>query len=209
MGNLSKYRFVGAGLEKDEKKSAKKLFDGYRRNYSIDALSDLNLLEELTYREILQERYKIKISEVSKSKTVNDQNIIPGHVLKALNENLTQILTLKEKLGLFSDKKEDSDAFKHLETLKKKFKIWLKENQGSRTLACPHCSKMIMLRIRTKAWEAQKHPMFRDRILCNDHLVKLFMEKKITADDCAKMLGTSKDYIKWLIEKWYENAKKS
>jgi len=206
MANL-KYRFSGTGLNKDEKKLAKKLFDGYKKNYSIDTLSDLQLLESLVYRETIQIRYKKKIEDLSKSKTVKATDIIPRNVLSSLDDNETHILTLKEKLGLFSDKKEDSDAFKYLEILKKKFKIWLKENQASRTLICPHCSKMIMLKIRTEAWEAQKHSMFRDRILCNDHLVKLFMDKKITADDCAKVLGTSKDYIQWLISKWYDNEK--
>ena len=64
-----------------------------------------------------------------------------------------------------------------------------------------------MLRIKTDAWEAQKHKMFRDRILCNDHLVKLFMQKKISDDDVSKILGVSKEYVLWLISKWYENEK--
>jgi len=37
-----------------------------------------------------------------------------------------------------------------------------------------------MLKIRTEAWEAQKHPFFKDRILANKHLVKLYKDKKIT-----------------------------
>ena len=75
MAHLSKYHFQGIGLEKEEKKPAKKLFADYRKNYTIDLLSDLQLLEELVYRETLQIRYKKKIEEIGLSKTVKNKNI--------------------------------------------------------------------------------------------------------------------------------------
>lgn len=196
--------FDSTGLEKVEAKLGKKLFENYRNNYNISQLSDTQILSELVYREILQLRYKTKISEKEIHNAKEDskkQSTV--YLVRSLNENLEQILTLKEKLGLFETKK-DNDSYKALETLKKKFQIWLKENQASRTLICPMCSKMIMLRMKTESWEAQKHPMFKDRILANDHLIKLYMDKKITDEDVAKVLGTSKDYTKWLISKWYD-----
>ena len=81
MANINKYRFHGEGLEPNEKKIAKKLFDDYRKNYSIDTLSDLQLLESLVYRETIQIRYKKKIEDISKSKTVKEANIIPKNLL--------------------------------------------------------------------------------------------------------------------------------
>ncbi len=194
------YKFTGSGLTTSEKRLAKKRFEDYKNFYHVEHLSDLQLLEELCFRESLQERTKKVIAKVAKSKTVEKENLIPTHILNSLNENLERILILKEKLGLFEDKK-GNDPFKHIQTLKKKFKIWMSENQGSRTLICPHCSKMVLLKIRTESWEAQKHPFFVDRILANKHLWKLYKEEKITNEDVGKVLGVSPDYVIWLGDK--------
>ena len=192
--------FSGAGLTHNEKRRAERKFKKYKEIYHIESLSDLQLLESLVYRETLQERTKKQIE-----KDVNKEGVLKpasSRLMRIVNDNEEHILILKEKLGLFEDKKIN-DPFKHIQTLKKKFKKWREENQGSRTLICPHCSKMVILKIRTKAWEALKHPFFKDRILANVHLWKLFKEGKITRDDIAKVLGCSSDYINWLEEKIY------
>lgn len=69
---------------------------------------------------------------------------------------------------------------------------------------CPHCSKQILLRIRTEVWEAQKHPYFKDRILYNEHLLRLYLAGILSAEDIGEILGITKekDYLEWLIEKW-------
>ena len=202
--------FKGIGFTRNEKRRAEQKFKKYKEIYHIESLSDLQLLESLIYREILQERTREQIKSDVKKKSKKDNGEIESdglrplsaRLMKVLNENEEHILILKEKLGLFEDKKV-KDPFKHIQILKKKFKIWRENNQGSRTLICPFCSKMLMLKIRTKAWEALKHPFFKDRILANVHLWKLFREGKITKDDIAKVLGCSSDYIPWLEEKIY------
>jgi len=203
MANLSKYRFIGAGLEKDEKKLAKKLFDDYRKHYSIDTLSDLQLLESLVYREIIQVRYKKKIEDISKSETVKAKNIIPNALLEYLDGNLAQILILKEKLGLFSKNKE-KDPYEYLTQLEHKFKKHRQENAGDYTIPCPFCSKMIFLMFKVKDYEAKKHPFFKGKFLTNDYLWKLYKEEKISAKDLAKVFQTSTDYITWLDKHIYK-----
>ena len=94
-----------------------------------------------------------------------------------------------------------TDAYQIWDTLKKKMKRWREENQGSRTFWCPHCVKPILLRIRSEAWETQKHPFFIDRFLANKHLMYLYKIGRLEKEDIAKVLETSVDYIEWLLEK--------
>jgi len=208
-----KVSFQGTGLTTSERRWGKKQFNEYKKKYHIETPSDLQLLEELVFREALQERYKRKIGKLAKD--VNKKNkesgkkeiqteIVPKFLLNSLNQNLEQILILREKLGLFEEKK-GKDPFKYIQILRKKFTKWREENQGSRTLVCPHCSKMIMLKIKTEAWEALKHPFFKDRVLANEYLWELYKEGKITKEDIAKVLHVPTDYIDWLEEKIFRS----
>ena len=119
-----------------------------------------------------------------------------------MNENLEQILILKDKLGLF-ETRQNNDGYLAIARLKEKFKKWLENNQASRTIRCPHCSQMILLKIKTEAWEALKHPFFRDLIFGNKPLWKLYKGEKITKEETAEILGVAPDYIDWLEKKIY------
>jgi DNA-directed RNA polymerase subunit RPC12/RpoP len=151
---------------------------------------------------MIQVRLQDKMNEMN-----SKSNAIPLQMIDSVHKNLREINELKLKLGLIGEKREElkSDAYKALDLLKDKFKKWRSENQGTRHLVCPHCGKMIMLKIRTNIWEAQKHPFFQDRILTNKHLVQLYAEKKLTKEDVAAILETSPDYVDWLLERWKEN----
>jgi hypothetical protein len=210
------YEYKGVGLDRTEYKHGLKKFQEYTNIYHITQFSDLQLLESLIFYEIAEERMKISIDEKKtalekKNKTLPEKEqkeySIPTYIHDALNSNLEQILTLKEKLGLLTNKEGD-DSFKVIQQLKEKFKIWCSENNGSRTLVCPHCSKLVLLRIRTDIWETQQHPMFKDKTLYNQHLVDMYLTGKITAEDVAKVLGTSPKYTEWLIEKFHQRKNK-
>lgn len=204
--DLEEYKFRGIGLSSYEKRGAKKQFEEYKSHYHIDSLSDLQVLEELVFREAIQERYKKQVEKLANyAKSQGKEQIAPKSLTYALDQNLERILELREKLGFFEDKKA-KDPYKYIQILKKKFKKYLEENQGSRELICPHCSKMIMLKIKTDKWEEQKHPLFKDRILANKHLWTLYKkEGKITKEDIAKILGVSIDYIGWLERKIFKS----
>ena len=181
---------------------AKRLLNKYLSDYSPASVSDKNNLRHLIYLEIIQIRLQEKMNLMNST-----SNAIPLQMIDSVHKNLREINDLKLKLGLIGEKREEpkNDAYKALELLKDKFKRWREENQGSRRLTCPWCGKMIMLKIRTDAWEAQKHCMFRDRILANKHLIQLYLEQKITKDDVAKILETSTDYVLWLLDRWKTN----
>jgi len=195
--------FDGTGLSTGEKRSGKKRFDTYKERYHIDNLSDLLILSELVFKECLQLRYKKQIEKNAETQnTATEDAKIPQHLLSALDVNLDKIIELKKELGLLREEKGD-DPFKYVQQLKKKFKKWCENNQASRSLKCPHCSKMVLLKIRTEAWEAQKHPFFKDSILTSEHLIKLYKDKKITKEDVSKILGCGVFYVDWLLDKWY------
>lgn len=186
----------------EEKKLAKQLLTKYIEDYSIETISDKTSLKQIIYQEIIQHRMQQQLNDVHKQ-----GRPVPGNAVETLQKNLDSILKAKTSLGLTKkdkDKEEDSAA-KAFQLLKQKAKKWREENQGSRTLVCPHCSKMVLLKIRTDAWEALRHPFFKDRILTNDHLIKLYLKNKITKIDLATIFGTSEDYIDWILKRIYNN----
>jgi len=211
------YEYKGIGLGKSEKYTGQQKFNEYIRVYNITEYSDLQILEDLIFYEIAQERMKISIENKRKEHEKKNKELpekdqkeysIPTYIHTALNSNLEQILILKDKLGLLNLNIGD-DAFKHFKILENKFKIWCEENQGSRTFTCPHCSKNVVLFVKPDVWEIQGHKYFRDKILCNEHLIKLYKDKKITSEEVSLILGTTPAYTEWLIKKWYHNEEKS
>ncbi len=211
-----KYVFQGTGLSTNEKKWAKKRFKEYQDNYYINRFSDKQLLEELVFFEAIQERYKAKIEELSKKQVENTEEVkkkrtevVSKSILNSISENLDQIVSLKEKLGLL-DKDDMNEA--EAETLKlRKFKKWMALNQAVRETKCLHCSKMILLTVRADKYDSKKHPFFWDRYFVNIAAWKLYWQKKITKLELATiMLGeetTLPDYIDWVEKELEHNPK--
>lgn len=188
--------FRGTGLEPAEKKWAGRRFNEYKANYNIGNFSDLQLLEEIVWREVLQERYKKSLEDKPDARYIQNN----------LNDNLSQILILKEKLGLFETKKEDE--YKAFKVLENKFDIWKKEHIEERKVTCPFCSEIFFLNIRTDKYTESKLKLFKNKILCNEHLWKIYKEKKITKEEFAEILNVSPDYIDFLESKIYNKPSK-
>ncbi len=201
--NLGKeFNFSGDGLSSGEKRWATIRFNAYRNSNNIGKISDLELLSECVFREALQIRTKKQIGKFTKSQTTSSEPIVPTSFLKTLDENLERIILLKKELGLLKEDKEQS-FFDYIKQLKEKFKIWRSENEGSRQITCPFCSKIFYLMIRTDKYKAVKGEFFKDKILSNKYLWLLYKQNKITKEDVSKVLGTSTDYIDWLEDKIY------
>lgn len=196
---LKKLREAWTGLNDDEIKLAENLFNIYTKKHHIDKFSDIGDLRLLVYNEILLKRVQQDILKYN-----TDNKFPPKTTLDAFTTLQNQVLTLKQRLGLFEEKGKD-DLFIYLQRLKKKFKVWQSENVASRTIVCPHCSKMVLLQIRTDKYDAKKHPFFKDKVLYNEHAIKLLKEGKISKMDVAKIIQgvdvRSTDYIDWILEK--------
>ena len=182
--------------DKKEAKVANDLLGRYLEDYAIESVSDRNTLREIIYLEVVQRRLQEKLNAYY----AKDDQAIPIQLVKAIHENSEAILRLKESLGL-NRSKEAKNKYDVLESLKKRFKKWRDENQASRTAVCPHCTKPIMFKIRTEAWELQQHPFFKDKIIANDHLIRMYKEQRITKEDVGKVLEVSSDYVDWVINK--------
>jgi len=184
---------------KDDKALAKYLLDRYTEDFSVENIAEKNTLKQLIFLEVIQNSLQNNMNEYRK-----ERGVIPPNALDIIHKNSTEIKSLKAQLGIRKGDDEKTDAYKALESLKRKFKVWCDANAGSRTLVCPHCGKMTMLRIRTDMWEPKKHPMFKDRILCNKHAFDLYFSGKISKMDIALILdedAQSTDYVDWVISK--------
>jgi len=208
MENKDIYEFTGTGLSVSEKNLAKKRFNDYILIYPhLNKLSLLQLLEELVFLEAISTRYKNKIAKLSKNNKVKESGVVPSNLMKELGDNTKQVLELKEKLGLF-ESKDKIDAFTDLENLKKKSAIYRKEHPLSFKTTCPFCSKIYFLKRKTENYDPFISPFFaEDKILINKPLMDLYFAKKITKEEVSKVLGTSSDYIDWLIDKFFKKQK--
>ena len=209
--SIAKYKPSFTGFGRNETKWAKKRFQSYVDSYEIDTFSDLQVLEELVFVETLNERTKkqLNLLRVNNQGSVEHEKI-PAEMRKSISTNLDTIVKLKDKLKLFREKEEleKIDPYEDFKVLEKKFKVWRNENQATRQCVCQHCGKMTMLKIKTDVWESQKHPFFKDRILFNEHLIKLYLEGTITKEDVGKIFETSQFYANWLVDKaWVTNPK--
>lgn len=185
---------------KDDKKMAKSLVGRYLDDFSIENIAEKNTLKQLIFLEVIQHGLQKQMEAFRKQ----SKGQVPQQILDSIHKNIKEIKSLKSELGIKKAEEEKSDAWKAYESLQRKAKQWREQNQGSRTMTCPHCGKMVMLRIRMEAWEAMKHPMFRDRILYNKHAFKLLSQGKISHMDVALILdedASSTDYVEWILEK--------
>ena len=183
---------------KSEREQAIKVMKRYLSEYQIETTADKMLLKELVNLEIIQNRLQKELNT-----TQEGSGAVSSKILDTLHKNLEQIVAIANKLGITKDKMDaiKSNGADALEMMKKKFAVWRANNQLSRTRVCPHCSKMIMFKIRSDKWEALKHPYIKDRLIMNETLCKLLGEGKISAKDYSEIIGTSEDYIAWMIEK--------
>ena len=187
-------------VDKKEKKLAKELLRRYLKDYSIETISDKNMLKQLIFLEIVNVRLQGILNKMQQNAKGNVVNL---SILDGIHKNINEITALKEKLNLIGSQ-ETIDAYKIIDTLKRKFKKWREMNQGSRSLICPHCGKMVLLKIRTDKYDAVKFPFFEDRILTSKAMLDDYKAGLITKEQIARYLHTSVDYIDWILKKHYK-----
>jgi len=194
MSKKQRYTFEGIGLTTEQQKVGRTICADYRKNYHIENYAQFQLLEELIFREIQQMSVKKAIAGLMKSDNVKQNNLVPKSQFDALDNNLERILNLKERLGMLKDD-DESDFYNKFKSLKKKYKKWVMDHKADYTFKCPNCQEWIMAYIDLRKYGKTKHPHFKGNIIYNTVLWGLVDEGKITAEDVAKILNVSKEYI--------------
>ena len=199
---------VGSWLSQDEADKAQELYNGYLKGRNITNFSDLVLLKTLVNYDIQSMRIQRIINDHLKKSNDDAKGVfVPTKELNMLNEINEQILSLKKTLGLSDEKKEDKIS-EYINALKNKFKLWRHQqgNHAYRYRECPECGEPLALIINLDYYDVYKHPFYKNKILCNEHLWNLYKLGKITKVDIAKILFGKEDvkttlYIDWLERK--------
>ena len=196
-----------SGLESWEVSQANKLYRQYKDHYHIEQLSDLQVLRDLVWLEIVQERLKkdsLQITEAGKK-----ANIIPIQTLEAIDAIQDKILILKTKLGLFEEKKVDS-FLNFWDILKKKVNARANIYRKSFQFKCPSCGKFALLVRKIEDYNIVDFKMFKGTVLYNEELFNLVYDKKITLEDVANVWGQPlTDYVQKMYNDIYLPEKKS
>lgn len=181
-----------------EKKIAGNLLDRYSHDYNIESVSDKNTLNEIIYLEVIQKRLQEKLNEIYQTQS----KAVPSGIVDIIHKNSEAILRLKNSLGL-NRTKQTNNPYDVLQHIQKRAAKWREENQGSRTIKCPECQKLVFLKIKTEAWETQKHPFFKDTVLYNEALFEKYYGKQVivSPEFIGEVLKTSADYVLWIHDK--------
>jgi len=181
-------------FDSKEKKKAKELAKKYLQEFVIENISDKNILKSLIYLEILNFRLQERTNDLYKKNSA-----VPLKIVETIHRNLEKINELKEKLGLTN--KQESDAFKYIQLLKKKFKIWL-QNNPDRYSKCPYCNKVYLLKLKTEYYTPEKFSFLYNNRPYNKKLFENY-NKTVTIDKkfLAEVLEVSEYYIDWILKK--------
>ena len=188
--------FVGLGA--DEKKKAMDLYNHYLDENSFESLAEKSTLINLVYLEILNDRIKLFIEQEGKDKA----GAIPLRMTEQLVENTTQIMILKEKLGMMKDA-DSENALELINELKEKALAYYNEHAGETYVKCPECQNLFRLLMKVDGLEPAKATFFRGTTLYNQKLMELYHYKKVSLEEVADILGVNHKYVTFIYENIY------
>lgn len=198
------YKVEWVGLLSKEKTVANKLFRQYRKKYQIENISDIDNLKLLVQNQIFLHRIQNKMLSLAKTEALPDRDTVD-----ALHKTQQEILTLKQKLGLF-DKEEKTEWEVFWKKLLRKIDKYINigENKIVVHLKCPYCYRMYLARRNIKDFELLPHPFFNERnIIYSNALFDLLDKERLTANEVAKVLNTTAQFIDRLYKEVYLQEK--
>jgi len=186
------------GLMDAEIDKAISLYYKYIDENSFENLAEKTTLINLVYLETLKERMQSFIKKESEEKA--------GAIDLRMTEQLlnldSQILELKEKLGMLKGEKEDS-IVKRWEELKEKCLKYYEEHAAEFYNKCPYCNKLFPSILPPDKLDPQTSSWFKGTTLYNKETFDLYHKKRITIEEAARILGVSKNYIEFMYTEIY------
>lgn len=197
---------------KKEQQLAEERFKSYLMNNELESDSELDTLRSLVYNEVFEVRLQKELNKLAK-----EQKYPPDRLTKQLTDIQTQKLDLKLRLGLDSEKKEESEL-SGLQILMKKFDRHANAHRNEFTITCPH-GTLLLVRKKVLDFDVMPHPWFAGRWFFNYPLFSKVKEGKISKEDAWEiMCGASQgadykpafskkyctDYIDYCLEHWAE-----
>lgn len=186
------------GLSETEKTKALNLYNQYLVEHSFESLAEKSTLITLVYLEILNDRIKLFIEQEGKDKS----GAIPIKMTEQLVTNNTQIISLKEKLGMMKDA-ESETALELVNELKEKALKYYEEHAGETYVKCPECQNLFRLLMKIDGLEPAKATFFKGTTLYNKKLIELYHYKKLTKEEVAEILGVHPKYVTFIYENIY------
>lgn len=195
------YDFVLEGLPittPKDKKIIRKILEDYLDGLYITNKRQLFQLKDLIYNEYKKRTTREQIETQQKSKP----NSVPAHGYDAYQRLIELGQKLSEKI-FGSNLKDDVSVLKQLFS---RMKLWMAENQGSRSFKCAKCGEMLIAKIRMDKYDVDVHPYFKDRLLTNKFLMDKFIEgKPVIVDErfIANTLTCSVLYPEWILDRHF------
>lgn len=186
------------GLQSTEIKKALELYNNYTSENSFESLAEKTTLTNLVYLEILKERMQLFIKKEGEEK----EGAIPLNMTEKVLELDTQIMTLKEKLGMLKDKNTNS-PLEIIKELKEKALKYYEEHAGETYVKCPYCLQLFRLLAKIDNLEPTKAVMFKGTTIYNQKLMELYHNKKLTIEEIAEILGVHSKYVIFIYENIY------
>ena len=190
------------GLNDTEKIKAIQLYNQYVTEHSFESLAEKSTLINLVYLEILNDRVKLFIEQEGKEK----KGAIPLKMTEQLVANTTQIMELKERLGMMKDA-DTENALELMNELKEKALTYYNEHAGETYVKCPECQNLFRLLMKIDGLEPAKATFFRGTTLYNQKLMELYHYKKVTLEEVAEIMGVHSKYITFIYENIYLKPK--
>ena len=198
------YDFVLEGLplsSAKDKKIVKQILIDYLDGVYIENKKQLFQLKDLVYNEFKKRTTRETIEQQEKKKP----DSVASYAYDAYHKLIERGQQLAEKI-FGSNLKDDTSVLKQLFS---RMKLWMEENQGSRSFLCAHCGKMLLAKIRMDKYDIGAHPYFKDRLLTNKFLMEKYIEgKKIVVDEhfIAAVLDCSSLYTQWFLDRHFSKS---
>jgi len=186
------------GLNANEKKRALELYNRYLDEHAFEALAEKSTLINLVYLEILNDRIKLFIEQEGKDKA----GAIPIKMTEQLIANTSQIMELKEKLGMMKDVESES-ALELMNELKEKALAYYETHAGCSVIKCPYCQQLFNLLMDVTNLSPEKCSFFKGTLLYNLPLLNLYHLKRVTKEEVAAILGTHINYVDYIYNNLY------